>query len=357
MFWEKSRKVVSGFGMQGERMRLYLLVLSAVVAFWGMSLAQAATLDEVRARGHVICGVDDQHYGFAYLNVQGRWRGFEVDFCRALAVTVLGDPDKVRFVSLNAQTRFSALVGKKVDIVLRSATWTYRRDTELGVDFPGIIYYDQLGIVSHKSRKENALSDVDESSICVAYGTTTLNQLEEYIDRTGKNIKLHIFNSREGLNNFFFSGQCALYAADKSALQAILRFIAPNPADYKFLEASLSKEPLGPAVREGDQEWFKIVQWMLQGVIEAEERGITRKTVEARQKDRDPTVRYLLGEEPGFGRALRLRQGWLYDVVRRVGNYGEIFERNLGQGSKLKMERGLNALWQDGGLMYALPVR
>jgi len=338
-------------------MRFYILALSAAMTLWMSGAAMALTLDDVRARDYVICGVDDQHYGFAYLNAQGRWRGFEVDFCRALAVTVLGDPDKARFISLNAQTRFQALVDNEIDILLRSATWTYRRDSELGIDFPGTIYYDQLGIVAHKSLQAQTFDEVDNSSVCVAYGTTTLSQIEEYIERTGKNIKLNIFNSREGLNNFFFSGQCELYAADKSALQAIIRFVAPNPADYKFLQSSLSKEPLGPVVREGDREWFEIVQWMLQGVVEAEERRITRSNVEERQHDKNPTVRYMLGEEPGFGRALRLRQGWLYDVLRKVGNYGEIFERNLGQGSELKMERGLNALWQDGGLMYALPVR
>jgi len=338
-------------------MRFYILGLLAVIMLWTSGTALALTLDDVRARDYVICGVDDQHYGFAYLNAQGRWQGFEVDFCRALAVTVLGDPDKVQFISLNAQTRFEALLDNKIDILLRSATWTYRRDTELGVDFPATIYYDQLGIVARTSLKAETFDEVNNTSVCVAYGTTTLRHIEEYIKRTGKDIKLHIFNSREGLNNFFFSGQCDLYAADKSALQAILRFVAPNPADYKFLQASLSKEPLGPVVREGDREWFEVVQWMVQGVIEAEERGITHSNVEERLHDKSPIVRYMLGEDPGFGRSLRLRQGWLYDVLRKVGNYGEIYERNLGQGSALKMERGLNALWQEGGLMYALPVR
>jgi general L-amino acid transport system substrate-binding protein len=340
-------------------MRLYLLLTGIIVG--GLALfsqtGQATTLDEIRARGYVICGVDEQHYGFAFLDEKGDWHGFEVDLCRSLAVAVLGDADKARFISLNAQTRFSALSEKQIDILLRSTTWTYTRDISFGVDYPGVTYYDQLGILAHKSLGEKEFSNVKEATICVANGTTTLESIIEYIDKTGHKIDVKVFNSREGLSNFFFSGQCDLYAADKSALQAVLAFTAPNPDDYLLLETTLSKEPLGPVVRDNDREWYDIVKWLIYGLIEAEERGINQKNVVERQKAKDHVVRFMLGGESGFGKFLRLRDSWLFDVIRNKGNYGEIFERNLGAQSALKIERGLNNLWTNGGLMYSMPIR
>ncbi len=319
--------------------------------------AQARTLDTVWERGELRCGVDELHYGFAYLNENGEWRGFEVDFCRAIATAVLGDPDKVRFIPLNAQTRFSALKDGDIDVLLRSTTWTYTRDASYGFDFPGVTFYDHLAILAHKSIGATKLSQVFEGVLCVAAGTTTHESVREYVAATKKAIKIKVFNSREGLNNFFFSGQCDLYAADHSALTAVVQSNAPKPEEYVYLETSLSKEPLGPVVREDDREWFDIVKWVVFGLIEAEEREINMGNVEVHKRSENSSVRFMLGKAPGIGKPLRLSDTWLADIIQNVGNYGEIFDRNLGAKSELKMERGINALWSKGGLMYSMPIR
>lgn len=321
------------------------------------SQAQAGTLDDVRARAMIRCGVDEQHYGFAHLNAEGDWVGFEVDFCRALAVAIFNDPRAVRFVPLNAKNRFGALKGGEIDVLIRSTSWTFSRDQGYGVDFTNIIFYDQLGVLAHNSLGVRRLDDVSNASLCVAAGTTTHETVREYVYRNGKAIKVMVFNSREGLNNLFFSGQCDLYAGDQSALSVILNEVSPNPEDYIFLETNLSKEPLGPVVREGDPQWFNLVRWVVYGMIEAEERGITRKNVTAYRSNPPRAVQYLLGTKEGFGAELGLRAGWMVDVIKEIGNYGEVFERHLGQESALKMERGLNALWTEGGLIYAIPIR
>ncbi|WP_417798644.1 amino acid ABC transporter substrate-binding protein [Terasakiella pusilla] len=317
----------------------------------------AQTLEEIQSRGLLLCGVDEQHYGFAHLDAQGEWVGFEVDFCRALAVAIFNDPTAVTFVPLNAKNRFGALKGREIDVLIRSTSWTFSRDEGYGVDFTNIIYYDRLAILAHKSLKVARLDDVSKASLCVAAGTTTYETVRDYVYRTGKAIRVLVFNSREGLNNLFFSGQCDLYAGDYSGLSMILREVSPNPEDYVFLDTNLSKEPLGPVVREGDPQWFNLVRWMVYGMIEAEEQGITRKNVTAYRANPPRAVKYLLGVKAGFGGELGMRNGWMADVIREIGNYGEVFDRHLGKESALQMERGLNALWKDGGLLYALPVR
>jgi len=321
------------------------------------TVSQAATLDDIRQRGVLNCGVDEQHYGFAYLNEFGEWTGFEVEFCRALAAAIFQDPRKVSFVPLNAQTRFSALKSKHIDVLLRSTTWTYTRDATLGFDFPSVTFYDHLAILAHKSVGVKKLDDVIEASLCVANSTTTEETVREYVESTGKPIRIKVFNSREGLNNFFFSGQCDLYAADHSALKSIVMGSAPKPDDYYFLETSLSKEPLGPVVREDDREWYEVVKWLILGMIEAEERGISRANVEVMKRSQLRSVKFMLGVMPGYGQKLRMKDSWLADAIKAVGNYGEVFERHLGQSSSIKMERGLNALWNKGGLMYSMPIR
>lgn len=318
---------------------------------------RAQTLADVKARERVLCGVDEQHYGFAHMDAHGNWVGFEVDFCRALAVAIFNDPTAVKFLPLNAKNRFSALTSREIDVLIRSTSWTFSRDQGYGVDFTNIIYYDRLGILAHKSMGVARLDDVSEASLCVAAGTTTQETVQHYVYRTGKAIKVMVYNSREGLNNLFFSGQCDLYAGDYSGLSVILHEVSPTPEDYVFLEANLSKEPLGPVVREGDPEWYNLIRWMVNGLIEAEEQGITRQNVTSYRANPPRGVKYLLGTKAGFGAELGMRTGWMADVIREVGNYGEIFARHLGKESPLKMARGLNALWKDGGLLYAIPIR
>lgn len=338
--------------VSGLKALLFLLLVIAMP-----DLSQAQTLTQVRERGVVHCGVDEQHFGFAHLNALGEWVGFEVDFCRALAVTLFNDPTAVKFVPLNAKNRFSALKSGEIDVLIRSTSWTFSRDEGYGIDFTNIIYYDRLGVLAHKSLGVSRLDDVVSASLCVASGTTTQETVQDYIYRTGKAIKVMVFNSREGLNNLFFSGQCDLYAGDHSGLGAILRDVSPSPEDYMFLETNLSKEPLGPVVREGDAQWFNVIRWMVYAMIEAEEQGVTRDNIAAYQAYPTRAVRYLLGAEAGFGAELGLRNGWVVDVLKKIGNYGDVFDRHLGKGSALQMERGLNALWTNGGLLYALPIR
>lgn len=335
----------------------FLIALTFIFTLCITFRTEAATLDDIWKRGEVICGVDEQHYGFAFLNGKGEWQGFDVDYCRALAAAALGDANKVSYIPLNAQTRFSALQSGDVDVLFRSTTWTYTRDATLGFDFPGVTFYDQLGVMAHKSVGKTKFEDVSKGTLCVAAGTTTLDSVREYTENTGKPIKVKVFNSREGLNNFFFSGQCNLYAADQSALTTTIMTNAPNPDDYVLLETHLSKEPLGPVVRGNDREWYEIVKWLTFGLIEAEERLIKRENVETMKGSEIRAVRFMLGVSPGLGKSLRLQDDWLFQALKASGNYGEIFERNLGQSSPLKMKRGLNALWKDGGLMYSMPIR
>lgn len=337
-------------------LRLLLVFLGLLI--WGQPVfATGTTLDEIRERDQLICGVDDQHMGFSFLDENGAWRGFDVDFCRVLAAAVLGDADKVKYMPLNAQTRFSALSGGEVDILFRSTTVTFSRDTSMGFDFPYVLYYDRLGIMVHNDFGYDGLVDVDQATVCVGAGTTTLSVLRKYIAQSGKALDLRVFNSREGLNNFFFSGQCELYAADHSALMTILQSQAPNPSDYRFLSDQLSKEPLGPVVRGDDRQWYHIVHWVLNGVMDGEERGIESGNVDRLLVRGGADLQYLMGRVPGLGHPLGLADDWLYQVIKQVGNYREIFDRNLGMDSKLKIERGRNALWINGGLHYPFPMQ
>ncbi|NVJ93320.1 MAG: amino acid ABC transporter substrate-binding protein [Methylocystaceae bacterium] len=338
-------------------MRMILLLWCFILSFAGIHQAYGATLDDVRARGFVLCGVDEQHFGFSYLDEQGQWQGFEVAFCKGLAAAIFKDPQKVKFVGLNAQNRFNALKNKTIDVLFRSATLTYKRDTSLGLDFPAVIFYDYMAILSHKSLGAKSLKDVKDAVACVAHGTTTFETMREYVYRTGAPIKIKSFNTREGLNDFFFSGQCNLYAADHSALLSILVMSTAQPQDYVFLTDILAKEPLSPAVREDDKEWFEIVKWMIHGLIEAEERNITQANVTQMKNDSTFDTRFLLGAREGVGKPVRLSDDWLMNAISAVGNYGEIFERYLGASSPLKMKRGMNALWNQGGLMYGQPIR
>lgn len=314
-------------------------------------------LAEIKQRDFLKCGVDDQLYGFAYLDGNGVWKGFEVDLCRALAAAVLGHPDKVEFVSLNAKTRFSSLKEKQVDILLRSVTWTFTRDNVYGLDFPAIVYYDHLAILAPKSLGLTSLDQVREGTFCVADSTTTHDRLRDYIRHKGLDVKIRLFHTREGLNNFFFAGQCEFYAADYSALVTILKTISPAPENYVFLKADLSKEPLSPAVRHGDILWGHLVKWLIHALIAAEEKGITRDNLETLSQSPDTTLRFMLGIEPGIGKPFDLSDQWVYNALKAVGNYGEIFSRNLGEESGMGMDRGLNRLWKEGGLLYSIPFR
>ena len=315
------------------------------------------TLDKVKGNGAVTCGVSTGGAGFSIADAQSRWTGLDVDFCRQVAAAVLGDAAKVKFVPLSAQQRFTALQSGEVDVLARRATWTLQRDTALGLTFAPPNFYDGQGFIVAKKLGVKSAKDLDGATICVGAGTTSELNLSDYFRKNKMSFKPVVIESQDETENAFFSGRCDAYSNDVSGLASTRAGRAQNPDDYVILPEVISKEPLAPAVRHGDDEWFDIVKWVQFAAIEAEEEGITSKNVDEQLKNEDPNVKRLLGITPGMGKALNLDEKWAYNLVKQVGNYGEVFERNVGKSSPLKLERGLNDLWSKGGLMYAMPVR
>jgi general L-amino acid transport system substrate-binding protein len=316
------------------------------------------TLDAIKARGQLVCGVSSGVAGFSQANSAGQWSGLDVDVCRAIAASILGDPNKVKWVPLVSQQRFAALQSGEIDILSRNTTWTLTRDASLGLSFVGIAYYDgQAFMVPTKSKLKSA-TQLKNATVCVQSGTTTEKNLSDF-SRTNKlNLKTVVFEQFEAANAAYFSGRCQAYTTDASALASVRSKAAKNPADHVVLPELISKEPLGPAVRRGDDEFFAIARWVLFGLMEAEEYGITQANVAALQRDsKDPAVGRLLGTTEDMGKPLGLDRQWLARALQATGNYGEIFERNVGPKSPLGLPRGLNNLWSHGGLHYAPPVR
>lgn len=315
------------------------------------------TLAAIKARGEVRCGVSLGLAGFSQPDARGNWTGLDADFCRAVAAAVLGDAAKVRFLPFNAQQRFSALQSGEIDLLARNTSWTQSRDTALGLNFAGVIFYDGQGFLVPKRLKLNTPRDLSGASICVQQGTSTELNLADYFRANNLRFKAVVFQELAETEKAFFEGRCDAFTADTSALQSIRAAKAGNPGDYQVLAELISKEPLAPAVRQGDEQWSDIVKWVLFALIEAEEQGVTRNTLEAKKKSADPNVQRLLGVSPGMGANLGLADDWAARAIAAVGNYGELFDRNVGKDSALKLERGPNALWENGGLMYAPPFR
>lgn len=317
------------------------------------------TLQAVKARGRLNCGVHEGLVGFAYTDNRGQWRGFDVDFCRAMAAAILGDPDAVRFVPLNAEQRFDALAAKRIDVLWRSTSWTMTRDAGDGLSFAGVNYYDGQGFLVRRSLNLNSASELNGARVCVQAGSTTELNAADYFRSRGIDYRAVVLRNEEEARQAYSREQCDAYSADISALAAI-RTTLSDPQAHAILPDVVSKEPLGPVVRRGDEQWTALVRWTLNAVILAEELGVTRANVEALSKDsRDPRIRRLLGEEGDMGAELGLDRRWARNAVGAVGNYGEIFDRNLGSQSTLDLARGLNAQWnaRPGGLIYALPIR
>jgi general L-amino acid transport system substrate-binding protein len=334
------------------------IVLVGLLLALGSSLAHAGpTFDAVKQRGEVNCGVNTGLAGFALPDDKGVWRGLDVDVCRAIAAAMFGDAGKVRFVPLTAQQRFTALQSGEIDVLSRNTTWTSQRDIELGINFAGVDYYDGQGFLIAKSTGVKSAKELSGAAVCVLAGTTTELNLADYFRANKMNFKPVVIEKNEELAQAFFSNRCDAITSDSSQLAAIRTAYAPKPDDYVILPEIISKEPLGPAVRHGDDQWFDLVKWSLFAMIEAEEKGITSKNVDTFKDTADPEIKRMLGMTPGLGKAMGVDDRWAYQIVRQVGNYGESFERNVGMGSKLKLERGLNALWTKGGLMYAMPIR
>jgi general L-amino acid transport system substrate-binding protein len=324
------------------------IVLSAPV--------RAATLDDVKARGSLNCGANGQLPGFGMPDAQGVWTGLDVDLCRAIAAAIFNDATKVKFVPLSAKDRFTALQSGDVDVLARNTTWTLSRDTQLGLNATGVNYYDGQGFIVRKSLKVNSALELNDAAVCVQQGTTTELNLTDYFRANKMRLKTVTFATLDEALKAYDTGRCDAFTADASALYSVrLKFARPD--DHVVLPEIISKEPLGPYVRHGDDQWFDIVRWVLFAMVNAEEFNITRANVDEQTKSENPEIRRLLGSESNFGEQLGLTKDWVYRIVKLVGNYGEAFERNLGQGSPLKITRGLNALWTKGGLQYGAPVR
>jgi len=338
--------------------KLALGGLVAAAAFTALPAHAGKTLDEIRKRGQVVCGVNTGLAGFSSADSQGNWSGLDVDICRAIAAAVLGDGTKVRWVPLNAQQRFTALQSGEIDVLSRNSTWTLTRDASLGLHFTAVTYYDGQGfMVPAKSKIRNA-RQLKGATVCVQSGTTTEKNLTDFSRANNLGIRPVVFEKVEAATGAYFAGRCQAYTTDASGLASVRNREARNPADHIILPELISKEPLAPVVRRGDDEWFAIVKWVIFGLIEAEEYGITQANVDKMLADSaDPVVMRILGKSEDTGKLLGLERNWMVNALKATGNYGEIFERNVGPKTPLNLPRGTNNLWNKGGLMYAPPVR
>src|ERR1700704_5074947 len=314
-------------------------------------------LDTVKARGSVICGIGQGTAGFMLQDSQGKWIGLDVDVCRAVAAAIFGDSEKVKYVPLSSQQRFTALQSGEVDILSNNTTITLTRDTALGLDFTAVTYYDGQGFLVNKKLGVKSAKELNGATVCVAPGTTTELNLADYFRANKMTFKPVVIEKVEEVRAAFFSGRCDVYTTDASGLYSTRAANAPNPDDYMVLPEIISKEPLAPAVRHGDNQFADIVRWSQYAMLEAEEYGISSKTVDEMLKSENPSIKRILGVTPGMGKALGVDEAWVVHIVKQVGNYGESFERNVGMGSPLKIDRGLNKLWPQGGIQYAPPIR
>ena len=344
--------------MTAVRHALVPLAAATALAFGIATPASAGkTLDAVKARGEVICGVNTSAPGFSSTDSKGRWQGLDVDTCRAVAAAVLGSGDKVKFMPLNSQQRFAALQSGEIDILSRNSTWTLTRDASLGIVFTGINYYDGQGFMVPKKLKVDSAKKLNGATVCVQAGTTSEKNVADFFLANGMKYKSVVFDTAEAIQSAFFAGRCQVYTTDMSDL-AGARTQTAKPDDYAILPDVISKEPLGPAVRRGDDDWFQIVRWSLFALLEAEEAKLTQANVDKmKAESKDPGVQRLLGVTEDTGKLLGLDKEWAYRIVKQVGTYGESFERNMGPKSPLALPRGVNKLWNQGGLMYAPPVR
>lgn len=336
--------------------RVSLAVILAAAATLSLQAASAQTLKTVKDRGQLSCGVSQGLPGFSAPDDKGNWTGLDVDVCRAIAAVVLDDPTKVKFVPLSAKDRFTALQSGEIDVLSRNTTWTVSRDTSLGANFTGVTYYDGQGFMVKKSLKVNSALELNSASVCVQTGTTTEQNLADFFK--GNNMKYEViaFGSIDEAVKAYESGRCDVFTDDASGLYAS-RLKLANPADHIVLPEIISKEPLGPMVRHGDDQWFDIVKWTLFAMINAEELGITQKNVDTMLKSDKPEMKRVLGTDGNLGEQLGLTKDWVVRIVKAVGNYGETFERNVGTGSPLGIARGVNNLWNKGGIQYAPPIR
>jgi general L-amino acid transport system substrate-binding protein len=343
--------------LKGFAMKCVSLVFTLLFAAgFSIQAANAQTLKAVKDRGMLSCGVSQGLPGFSSPDDKGNWTGIDVDVCRAIAAAIFNDPTKVKFVPLSAKDRFTALQSGEIDVLSRNTTWTLSRDTSLGGNFTGVTYYDGQGFLVKKSLKVNSALELNSASVCVQTGTTTEQNLADYFKSNNMKYEVIAFGNADETVKAYESGRCDVFTSDVSQLYAE-RLKLSNPADHVVLPEIISKEPLGPMVRQGDTQWFNIVKWVLFAMIDSEELGITQKNVDDMTKSDKPDVKRVVGTDGNFGEQLGLTNDWVVRIVKAVGNYGESFDRNVGAGSKLQIARGLNQLWNKGGIQYAPPIR
>jgi general L-amino acid transport system substrate-binding protein len=334
-----------------------LSVMAAAGAVAIMSLAaNAATLDDVKKRGMLSCGVSTGLPGFSLPDKTNKWSGLDVDVCRAVAAAVLGSAQKVKFTPLTAKERFTALQSGEIDILSRNTTWTHTRDTSLGLNFAGVTYYDGQGFMVSKKLGVKSVKELSGAAVCIQAGTTTELNLADYFRLHGLKYKSVVFDTSDQSIKGFESGRCDVLTSDQSQLYALRTKLA-KPGNAIVLPEIISKEPLGPVVRQGDDQWFNIVKWTINALINAEEFGITSKNAASMKSSKNPGIQRLLGTKDDMGKKLGLSNDWAANAIMQVGNYSEIFERNVGKGTPLNIARGVNALWSQGGILYAPPIR
>ncbi|HEU0202420.1 MAG TPA: amino acid ABC transporter substrate-binding protein [Burkholderiaceae bacterium] len=340
----------------GTRVALGCMAAAALLA--AAPAHAGKTLEAIKARGQLICGVHTGLAGFSQPDAQGNWTGLDVDVCRAIAAAILGDGNKVKWVPLTAQQRFTALQSGEIDILSRNTTWTMTRDASLGLHFTVTTYYDGQGFLIPTKMKIKSAKQMKGATVCVQSGTTTEKNLTDFSRANNLGFKPVVFEKEEAATAAYFAGRCAAYTTDASGLAAVRNKQAPKPDEHVILADLISKEPLGPVVRRGDDEFFAIAKWVIYGLIEAEEYGVTQANVEKMMNEStDPVVLRLTGKSEDTGKLLGLERDWMVKAIKAVGNYGEIFERNVGPKTPLNLPRGLNNLWSKGGLQYAPPVR
>ncbi len=333
-----------------------IAAISTLAAGMATGAYAEGTLESVKSKGYVQCGVTTGLPGFSNPDAKGKWEGIDVDVCRAVAAATLGDASKVKYIPLTAKERFTALQSGEIDILSRNTTWTQTRDTQLGLNFAGVNYYDGQGFMVSKSLGVKSARELDGAAVCIQSGTTTELNLSDYFRQHKMTYSPVVFDTSDQTVKGFEAGRCDMLTSDQSQLYA-LRIKLADPSSAMVLPEVISKEPLGPVVRQGDDLWFNVVRWSLNALLNAEELGITSANVDEMKKSSNPNVRRVLGLEGPKGQGLELNDDWAYQIVKQVGNYGEVFDRNVGAGSPLQISRGVNALWNNGGFMYAPPMR
>ncbi|MCI5148960.1 MAG: amino acid ABC transporter substrate-binding protein [Candidatus Electrothrix sp. MAN1_4] len=341
--------------MKNHSINIISSITTCLLILSGFSV-QAGTLDEVKKRGTLVCGVSTGLPGFSSTDEKGHWKGLDVDGCRAIAAAVLGDANKVKYAPLNAKERFTALQSGEIDVLVRGTTWTKHRDTALGLNFAGVNYYDGQGFMVSKKLGITSAKELDGAIFCIHAGTTSELNLADYFAKNNMKYEAVVFDTHDQAAKGFEAGRCDCLTSDQSQLYA-LRTHLSKPEQAVILDKIISKEPLGPVVRQGDDAWFNVVRWSFFAMLNAEELGVSSDNVDKMKKSSHPAVQRLLGLDGDQGQSLGLPGDWSYQIIKQVGNYGEIFERNVGKHSPLKIARGLNALWKDGGIQYAPPMR